>query len=166
MSRDFLNPDEMADAAGYFEESQQLDNLTLNLDDVSEDLPKFEAMPPGVYDAIIDNVEFGPSKNSGNPMLTFTFRIMDPQYEGRLQFYHTVLNKESGLSRLKRLLVRVCSDIDLGEFNPRKFADEGEALGLPCRVKINVKAYQGSKRNNITDVLAPDESAVGYLDVE
>jgi len=160
--RDFLNPDETFDFDSG--STGEVENLVLNLDDVSDELPKFEPIPPGVYDAIVENVEFGNSQNSGSPMLTFQFRITDPDYENRMLFYHTVLNKESGLSRLKRLLVRVAPDVPLNGFNPAKFADEGVILGYPCRLKVNIRSYKGEKRNNVVDVLAPEDSPTGFLD--
>jgi len=159
---DFLNPDAEVGLEENVDSGN--DNLVLNLDGVSEDLPKFEAIPPGVYDAVVENVEFGYSQNSGNPMLTFQFRITDERFENRMLFYHTVLNKDSGLSRLKRLLVKVAPNIPLSNFNPASFADEGEILGYPCRLKVNIRPYKGEKRNNIVDVLAPEESPTGFLD--
>lgn len=139
------------------------DNLVLNLAGVSEDRPALEALPPGIYDAIVENTEFGSSSN-GNPMITWIFRVTDPRYEGRLLFFHTVLNSEVGQSRLKRTLLRVCPDIDLTEFRPKKFCDEGVALGLPCRVKVRVRPYQGRKSNNVVDVLPPQAEGGTFLD--
>ena len=162
----FLNPD--------YDPSEELnmnqdddgdnDNLVINLEDTSEELPKFEAMPAGTYDAVIENCEWTISQ-SDNPMLSWTFKVVDPQYPNRLLFYHTVLNKEAGLSRLKRLLIRVFPDgLDLSKFNAKKFAEAGEALGLPCRVKIRVRPYKGERRNDVTDVLPPSDDAGSFLD--
>jgi len=159
-NQDFLNPDE---SIAMEQERNTGENLVLNLTDVSEEKPRFEAMPAGVYNCIIDNVEYSISQ-ADNPMLTFTFRVVDEEYDGRLLFYHTVLNKESGLSRLKRLLVRVCPDIDLSHFDPAAFADTGDALGLPLKVKVRVRSYKGERRNEVTDVLPPDEDANAFLD--
>lgn len=160
---DFLNPDAI-DLEGTNNGDSADSNLVLDLDGVSSELPKFEAMPPGVYDAIIENVEYGNSQSSGNPMLTFQFRITDERFNNRMMFYHTVLNADSGLSRLKRLLVRVAPEVNLSGFNPSKFADSGEILGFPCRLKLNVRPYKGEKRNNVQDVLAPEESPTSFLD--
>lgn len=154
--KDFLNPDESMDLSQGNADTG--DNMVLNLDDVSDELPKFEAMPPGVYNVIVENVEYGPSKSSGNPMLTWQFKVIDEPYENRMLFFHTVLNKEFGVKMLKRTLVRVCPDIDLANFSPAKFAEEGEALGLPARIKVRVRPYQGEKRNDVQDVLPPQDA--------
>lgn len=129
--------------------------LVLDLGSVDENRPAFEAMPPGVYNAVVENVEFKES-STGNPMLSWQFTITDPEFNNRKVFNHTVLNKEAGLASLKRTLIRVLPDFPLGSFNPEQFADEGVAIGRECRVKLNVRPYNGEKRNNVTDVLAPE----------
>jgi hypothetical protein len=156
MSRDLLDPDAIMDLRGDGSNDENFDNMVLNLDEVSEELPKFEAIPPGTYNAIVENVTFGPSQNSGSPMLTWEFRITDPAYENRKLFFHTVLNKEFGVKMLKRTLLRICPDIDLSNFSPKAFAETGAALGLPCRLKVTVRTYQGEKRNNVKEVLPPE----------
>lgn len=130
------------------------DGMVLDLDDVDESMPAFQALPPGVYDAIVENVEFGKSKKL-NPMLTWTFTLTGEEYKNRKMFYHNTLNSEAGVSGLKRTLVRLLPDGNFSKFSPKQFADEGIALGAECRLKLNVKPYNGERRNNVVDVLAP-----------
>jgi hypothetical protein len=157
----FLDPDQQATNGGAIGNPNE--NLVLNLDDVNEDMPVFEALPPGVYNCIVENAEFSTS-SKGNPMITWVFKVVDPEYVGRLLFFHTVLNNETGLARLKRTLVRVVPDVSLRDFNPREFCDEGRALGFPCRVKVRIKPYQGQRRNDVVDVLAAAQSEGAFLD--
>jgi len=156
--KDFLNPDESMNL-----QTSEGDNLVLNLEDVDESAPSFEALPPGVYDCVVENTDFGPSQRSNRPMITWVFKVVDPQYEGRLLFNHTVIDDTRGQQRLKQILTRVLPDIDLKQFNPTRFCDEGTAIGYPCRVKVNVRPYQGQKRNNVQDVLPPAEGG-NFLD--
>lgn len=141
----------------------EADNLVLDLDQVDDSMPEFEAMPPGVYECLIENTEYKVS-NNGNPMIAWQFRVIDENYENRMLFYHTVLNKEAGQARLKRLLVRVCPDVPLAGFSPKNFCEQGLALGLPCRAKVRVRPYEGKKRNDVTDILAPLASGDNYMD--
>lgn len=143
--------------------SSDVDNLVLNLDSVDENSGGFEALPPGVYNCIVENVEYGNSKKSNNPMITWTFKVVDEQYENRLLFYHTVLTQDIGVANLKKTLIRVCPDVDMSQFKPRDFADNGDALGLPCRVKVKIKPYNGEKRNSVTEVLAPAAAEGSFL---
>ena len=158
-----LDPDAMGGLPFETEGGNGNENLVLNLDGVSEEAPQLEALPVGTYECIVDNVEFGNS-SSGNPMITWKFKVVDPQYSNRTLYFHNVLNQDFGLSALKRTLVRVCPDVDLKTFNPAVFCDEGTALGLPCRVKVKIKKYKGQYRNNVDDVLAPDVDGMSYLD--
>jgi hypothetical protein len=144
------------------EKSGGTDNLVLNLDDVSTDQPDFAPLPAGVYNAIVENTEFQTSKN-GNPMISWTFRIIDPQYDGRFLFSHMVLNKEAGVRRLKRTLIRLGVETDLTQFNPVRFTEDGDAVSLPCRVRVRIRVWDGRRVNDVTDVLAPAEDAGSFL---
>jgi len=170
MTTDFLDPDEQAVlGSSNLDGGGDGDNLVLNLDEVSEDAPTFEALPPGIYDCIVENTELGYSSNN-NPMITWVFKVIHPQYDGRLLFNHTVLNNKVGQSRLKQSLVRIVPDVNLAEFSPRNFCDEGIALGLPCRVKVRIRPYRNQatgkteRRNNVVDVLSPAEETGSFLD--
>ena len=156
--KDFLNPDDTLNLAPDADET----SLVLNLEDVNEN-PEYEILPPGIYDAVIENTEFGNSSN-GNPMITWVFKVTDPEYAGRLLYNHTTLNNDVGLGRLKKILARVLPHIPLSEFRPRSFCDNGDALGYACRVKVKIRPYEGKKRNNVQDVLAPAEAGTGFLD--
>lgn len=152
--------DEFDDAMGGGYEDGD-DGIVIDLDDVDESMPSFVALPPGIYNAVVENVEYGPSK-AGNPMLTWTFTLTDEQYKNRKMFYHNTLNKEAGIAGMKRTLVRLLPGLSFSNFKPKLFADEGTAIGAECRLKLNVKPYLGEKRNNVVDVLA--SAAGGFLD--
>lgn len=160
--KDMLNPDENMDLSEG-QGGNENENLVLNLDDVDEKGPGFEALKPGVYDCVIENTEFGESKK-GNPMITWVLKVTDPNYEGRLLFNHTTLNNNMGIARLKRILVRVVPDVDLAQFNPKAFCDNGEAIGLPCRAKVSIQNYQGEKRNNVKEILPPQNNQDSFLE--
>ena len=159
-----LDPDEELGLIGGGAAEEDDESMVLNLADVDESLPKYEALPAGTYDAQVQDVVYERSKNN-NPMLTWVLRVTTPEYEGRLLFTHFVLNSEAGKSRLKRALLAVCPDVDMTTFNPKKFADEGVALERPCRVKVRVRPYQGERRNQVTEILPPaDGGGTGFLD--
>jgi len=149
------------DVQNMFDEDVDDDSMTMDLSDVSDDVQR-EPLPAGIHECVVENHEFG-SSSSGNPMITWTLRVIEPEYENRFLFYHTVVNKESGKRRLKKLLVRVCPDVELTSFNPKTFCDEGRALGLPCRAKVRVSTYQGNPTNDVTDILPPSDEE-NFLD--
>ena len=123
-----------------------------------------ELLPPGVYDATVSNVEFGNSRRSGNPMLTWTFDVVDKQGGSHTLFYHTVLNDERGLVRAKkaisRLLTEEDGEFDWGNFKPGEVADW--AVGRACRVIVRIQpaTAEYEKSNSIRDVLEPSEGFI------
>ena len=151
-----LNPDEEVLFAG------DDDNLVVDLEDVNEDV-QYEAIPPGIYDAVVDEVEFTHSQRSGNPMWTWRFRIVGGEYDGRTLFYHTVFT-EKGLPRTKRTLVRIAPDIPLRGLKPKEIAESGVLVGRACRLRVRVRPYEGEMRNEVREVLPPAEDANSFLE--
>lgn len=148
--------DNLMNAGAVEEEGQKSgDSLVLDLGNVDESAADFQPMPAGIYNAIVENVEFKTS-SSGNPMLAWQFKVTDEEYDKRMLFFHTVLNSERGQATLKKVLVRILPDFPLGAFNPQQFADDGVAIGQEARVKVNIRPYNGEKRNNVQEVLAPE----------
>lgn len=131
------------------------ENLVLDLSDVKESTG-FEALPKGTYDAIVDDVEFGES-SKGSPMMTWKFKMDHSEYGKRTFFYYTVLDQDFGKAALKKTLISLGLDVDFSEFNPTNFCDEGEAIGLPCSIKLGIQKYEGEKRNTVKEVLPATE---------
>lgn len=136
-------------------------SLVFDLSEVKEDVG-FEVIPKGTYPAVVDELEFGDSQ-SGNPMVSVKYKIVEGEYEGRVVFDYWVLQgkgAEFGLGKLKKFLTRIVPEIDLASFNPQTFAEEGTAIGRELQVVLKITTqkkgeYKGEKRNNVTDVLAP-----------
>lgn len=134
-------------------------NLVLDLTKVDGSLPKFAALDAGVYKAVIEEMSFAAS-SKGNPMITWQFRVTEPDNsiaDGRLLFYHTVLNKDAGLGRLKRLLARVAPDMDIANIDVINMCNEGQLIGSACRVKVRIRRFEGERRNDVTDVMSAEE---------
>ena len=138
--------------AGEVEEGQDGDNMTIDLADVDETKTGFDAMPKGEYECIVDDCEFGPSKNTGAPMITWKFKVVSDEYQNRVLFYHNVLNKTFGVALLKKTIIALGLETDLKNFKPAEFAANGDAIGLPIKVKVGIQTYEGQKRNTVKDV--------------
>lgn len=166
-----VNPDLNAGVPGSDvgpdKQAKPSESQVIDLTKQSEELPAFQPVPAGTYNCEIEDTQFGPSQ-SGNPRIAWVFRIVEPDnptVDQRLLYYHTVTNKEAGLARLKRLLVRVLPDVDLATFDPEEFCTSGKALGAACAVRANQRLQRNRKtgettpRNNVVDVMAADKSA-------
>jgi len=125
----------------------------INLEEVEE--ASFEPLPPGFYNAEIENVETRTSQ-AGNPMLNVTFTITSDDYRNRKVFDNYVLNHPVGLSRLKALLKVVAPDA-IKAFKPSEAAEL--MVGKAVRLKVSRrKGNDGQIRNNVQQVLAPVDS--------
>lgn len=138
-------------------------NLVLDLSEVDEKAGGFEVMPKGNYEAVVDDCEFGTSKK-GAPMITWKFKVTEPEYEKRTLFYYNVLNQGFGIAALKRTLIALGIDVDWSSFNPQEFADLGDAIGLPIQLKVGIQKYDGEKRNTVKDVAASSEGG-SFMDM-
>jgi len=126
------------------------------------DLP---VVPRGIYDATIDELTFGHSQSSGNPMWTFIFELSESagEYAGRKMYFHAPF-VENMMPRVKKVLSRIAPELLNGPLEPEKIADEGTLLGRPARIRLDIKKYEGRNRNNVRDVLAPNTDAgAGFL---
>jgi hypothetical protein len=154
-----------AEAAGTAEaddanvETEDGNGIVVDLGGVNEE-GNFVAMPRGLYDVTVVQLDFGKSQRSNNPMWTWVFEVDGGEFNGRKLFYHTVFN-EGGLPRVKRTLARIQTDDGYPQallnqkFNPQTVADEGRLLGARAKVRLDIRVYQGKKGNDVKDVLPP-----------
>jgi len=152
--KDNAAPAEASEAA-QMEGGAESGALVVDLSGVSDET-ELPVIPRGIYNAVVDELTFGYSQSSGNPMWTWRFEIPDGEYTGRKLFFHSPF-VESMLPRVKKVLSRVAPELLSGPFDPEKIADEGVLLGKACRIRVEIKPYEGKARNNVRDVLASEE---------
>jgi hypothetical protein len=140
--------------------------LVFDMNGVEED-KGFEVMPKGDYEAIVDELTFGESK-SDNPMITVKYKIVAGEFEGRVVYDYWVLNgkgSEFGLAKLKKFLVRVTPEVELGQFAPATFAEDEVAVGRELILSLGIQKqtkgdYKGESRNTVRDIAAPSGNAM------
>ncbi len=140
---------------GAVDASQEddLDGAEFDLEDVKDVV--YAILPRAIYPAEIDTVEFGQSSND-NPMWTLRIKITDGEFKGRTLFNHQVFT-DAGMPRVKQFLQRVAPELlGQGAIKPSHIADEGLLEGKACRIRVGTQRYQGQKRNNIREILAPE----------
>lgn len=129
------------------------DDAILDLSEVPDSI-NFETWPAGVYDAVVEDVEYGRSQRSNKPMLTWHMKLTRNDGKERTMFHYSVLEGD-GLPRTKRTIMRVAPDIDLREFKPSR---AGELFaGKLCQVRVKIGTFEGTRRNQISDVLPARE---------
>lgn len=132
------------------------DGFVVDFSQVSDQ--QFPVLPRGIYDAEIDDLTFGMSQSSGNPMWTVKFETTHEGKKSKL-FSHVVFTP-AAMPRSKKFLAAVAPEVLAGgAFSPKAVAEGGALLGRKCRIRVDIKPYEGQLRNNVRDVLPPAEGA-------
>jgi hypothetical protein len=82
--------------------------MSYNLRDVKGS--SFDPIPEGRYNLTVDKAELTTAKDSGNPMIKATLKILDGDFKGRLVWDNFVLTDKS-LWKLKGILEAIGSNI-------------------------------------------------------
>ena len=90
----------------------------------------FELLPPGWYEATVDDSEICTAKSSGNQYIKWTFSI-----DGKPNkiWTNTMLNNEVSM-RILKTMATCC-----GHRNPNYIADTEELHGRRCQIKIAIE---------------------------
>ena len=135
------------------------DAFVVDFSGVQEDAG-FAPIPRGIYNAIVDDCTFSMSQSSNNPMWTWKFEVTDGEHAKRKLFFHSVF-AASSMPRTKKVLGVLYPEGLASQFSPKAVAESGVLLGRPCRIRVDIKPYQGEPRNNVRDVLPPDAGTAG-----
>src|SRR6202007_1730943 len=79
-------------------------SLVVDMSKVDE--AKFQNIPKGTYNAVIEQGDFGMSANSGAAMFTLTYKIEDGTYEGRKLLTYITFSRKA-LPFSKATLLRI-----------------------------------------------------------
>jgi hypothetical protein len=118
--------------------------ISLNLSGVQA--RSFEPLPEGKYLVEVLEVKAKIAASSGAPMLAWTFRVLDEDYEGRQLFTNTVLTDNS-LWKLKSFLIALGYTEE--ELNGEIELDPDELVGLQAVARVKTREYQGETRNDV-----------------
>lgn len=127
-----------------------------------EDEKELPVIPRGIYDAQVDDLTFGHSQASGNPMWTFKLELLESagEYANRKLFFHLPF-VDTMMPRVKKTMSRIAPELLSQAFSPEKIAAEGVLIGKQCKVRVDVKPYEGKPRNNVRELLPPGEGGGG-----
>lgn len=153
--------DDLNDGAQFVDNGEAVQMIDMS--DVPDDAGGFEVLPRGIYDVIVDDVTYGISQRSGNPMWTWVFELESGDYKNRKLFFHTVLTPAQ-LPRAKKILTFMMPELLASPFSPEQVANEGILLGKRARCRIDIRKYEGEDRNNVRDVLPPNaDTGEGFM---
>lgn len=141
--------------AGASFETDNDGNIMIALDDVQEQ--SFEAIPKGIYPVVIEQVEYQLSKSSGQPMWNVRLGVTDGEYTNRKLFTFISFSPKA-LPGTKGTIRVIAPHLLQGQFNPKQIAEDGELIGIQCRVKVSIETYEGQDRNRVQRFMAGSDS--------
>lgn len=151
--------DEGADASQYFEEGDNA--LAIDMDGI--EAAKFELIPQGTYECVIEELECKPSAASGKLCWYMKLAIVDGAFEGR-KLFNNMSFSEAALPYTKASLMKIAPDVlHIRPFIPQKIADDGILVGRRLRVKTSIEAYEGEKRTKVKQLLASAEAGGDFI---
>jgi hypothetical protein len=133
-------------------------DLVVNLTEVQE--MKFENVPKGNYLAEIDEATFGMSQQSGNPMITLKWKIVEGEYAGRTLNQFLSFSPRA-LPGTKTLVGRIDAALINQAWKPKELCDTGYFLGKQAKIRVDLREYQGEKRSNIVGLISTQTEAGG-----
>lgn len=159
MAKNQVNVDEVEQedevAGAQFENNE--DGLVVNLSEVEE--LKFELLPKGTYDIIIEDNQYAKSKSSGKPMWNLKLNIDGGEFNGR-KIFEIFSFSEGALPGTKTRLAVIAPELLSGDFKVNDPETVASLIGRKAKVKVDIqKAEEGSgyeDQNRVKRWLQPD----------
>lgn len=128
-----------------------------------EEIKGFEALPPGTYRLMIDDIEAKPTKANDGQLLNVTFLVVEPtEFEGRKVWERFNIENKSaeaqriGRGQFKRLLTMI------GHTAPIQYENELRSItfGKKVTAVLGVETYNGNTKNVIKKYVGDDETPI------
>ena len=106
-------------------------------------------LPPGEYEARINEVVFSPNRNQTGHWLRVRFEVQDAEYKGKWisRFYNVDHPNENVVERARRDL-----DLLLDAIKMKGFKDEQALMNKSCKLLVDIDRDDATK-NRIVDTL-------------
>jgi len=109
---------------------------------------KFEALPKGDYNVIVDSCDYGLSQSSQQPMWTVILEVEDGEYAKRKVYTHLSFSPKA-LPGTNSALKILKPDLFSKKFDAKKVAEDGDMLGQRARVRLGIEKYQDQLQNRV-----------------
>lgn len=121
-----------------------------------------ELIPAGIYNAVIEELEYKLSASSQQPMWAMVVTIIDEEYAGR-KLYDNLSFSPKALPITKKTLLNLCPEKVTSTFSPKNIAAEGDLIGLNVQIKTAItKDKDGEKRTKIKNIVRSNNDS-GFL---
>lgn len=94
----------MADIFAKYMNQFNTDEIEKSKEEIQQNSNEYQEVPVGKYVVKVDQISCGHSKNSGNPMVTIWFKIIEGKYANSLIFYNGVFYQDFMRHNVAKLL--------------------------------------------------------------
>lgn len=136
--------------------------VTVNFADVQD----FEAVPEDEYLALIESADWVEATEEGKfDYVNLRFDISEGEYKGRKVF--TILSlSPKALFRMKQVfenlgIIDPEDELDLDYDEETMKLTSPELEGLPCKITVGTRTYEGREQNEVKAVTSADGAGVG-----
>jgi hypothetical protein len=115
----------------------------------------FEPVPAGTYDVVVDSAQAKPT-SSGKNMIAVKFKVENGPYVGKIVYNQFVLSPDN--ENALAFFFRHMAALGLGEgyfaTQPPLERVATDLTGRRCQIKVSIRQWQSTDRNNV-DAVAP-----------
>lgn len=128
------------------------------------DAEEFKALDKGEYDAIIEKVEYREAQSEDkSDYLNVEFTVTEAGHEGRKAWKVWSFSPKA-LWRTKQDFENLglpVDEIDIDYDEDTMLVTEPDLAGMPCKIVLDTRTYEGRLQNDVTAVLAADTPVRG-----
>lgn len=146
----------------YAHEAPDLSQYDADYEEAPDKEHKFDDIPDGKYDVIVDRVTITTVKGTGQPLVKWCLKIEGPNFAGRLLWHNNQVATRDNLAWLKADLR--CAGLRLGRLSElEQHLDELTGVRLAVTVKTKGE-YQNSFFNKRLDGPPVADAGAGAAD--
>jgi hypothetical protein len=141
-----VEEDEVEVEGAEFSDDDAGEGVVIDLDEESEG-GGFEVLPRGIYNVVVSELTYEISQNSGQPMWALKLEVEDGDYAGNTLYTYLSFSPKARPRTVQT--IKKCFGQLESPFNAQQVADEGVLEGTRLRARVDIRPYQGEKRNNV-----------------
>ena len=111
----------------------------------------FEALPNAVYPVHVFEIEEKTGQDSGEPYLSFVFKIDEGHEHAGRQFWHNISLSEKALWNFKRVMIAL--GVPAEDLEAEYAFEISDHLGKACSVRVITETFDNVARNKVKAVL-------------
>jgi len=96
-----------------FDKEIDIEGLRADIAEAAENRLSFKEVPPGQYEVKVEKMELVATKETGNPMVTVWFKVVNGEYEGSMIFMNQVVTRGFQIHLVNEFLRSLGTDLEI-----------------------------------------------------